>query len=98
MLAAATMSMQAPHKRPEAIDIEPVSRGQAAHPPENVNTLRGEVVATTFMGVNLRYDVRVADRILSVVTPPRCVFSVGEAVMLRFPFDSAVAVPRQRSE
>jgi iron(III) transport system ATP-binding protein len=84
--------------RPEAIDIEPVSRGQAAHPPQYVNTLRGEVAATTFMGVNLRYDVRVADRMLSVITPPRCVFAAGDAVMLSFPFDSAVAVPRQRSE
>jgi hypothetical protein len=44
------------------------------------------------MGVNLRYDVRVADRVLSVVTPPRRVFGIGDKVVLRFPCESAVAV------
>jgi hypothetical protein len=43
--------------------------------------------------VNLRYDVRVAGRMLSVITPPRRVFGVGDQVRLRFPFESAVAVP-----
>src|SRR5205807_1588591 len=52
-----------------------------------------EIAATTFMGVNLRYDVRVADRIVGIITPPRRVFSIGDKVVLRFPFESAVAVP-----
>ena len=47
------------------------------------------------MGANLRYEVAVANRILSVMTPPRCVFAAGEAVVLRFPFDNTVAVPRE---
>jgi hypothetical protein len=48
------------------------------------------------MGINLRYDVRVADRTLCVITPPRRVFSIGDKVILRFPYESAVAVPPQR--
>jgi iron(III) transport system ATP-binding protein len=77
--------------RPEAIDI--VSSGDHGKTAGDINELRGEVAASTFMGVNLRYDVRVAERMLSVVTPPRRVFGIGEAVVLRFPFESAVAVP-----
>ena len=50
------------------------------------------------MGVNLRYDVRVADRMLCVITPPRRVFSVGDKVVLRFPFESAVAVPPEHRQ
>jgi iron(III) transport system ATP-binding protein len=76
--------------RPEAIDIALSAGGY--NPTADINELSGEIVATTFMGVNLRYDVRVADRILSVVTPPRRVFSVGDKVLLRFAFESAVAV------
>jgi len=79
--------------RPEAIEIELQAGGGT--PAANMNELRGEIAATTFLGVNRRYDVRVAGRLLSVIAPPRCRFSAGDAVMLRFPFDSAVAVPRQ---
>jgi iron(III) transport system ATP-binding protein len=77
--------------RPEAIDI--ALSADPSSPAGDINELRGEVAASTFMGVNLRYDVRVAERMLSVVTPPRCVFGVGDKVVLRFPFDSSVAVP-----
>jgi len=82
--------------RPEAIDIELSAEGK--QPLGNLNELRGEIAATTFMGVNLRYDVRVADRTLCVITPPRRVFSIGDRVMLRFPHESAVAVPPQRGQ
>ena len=77
--------------RPEAIDIASIA--DAGNPAGEVNELRGEIAASTFMGVNLRYDVRVAERMLSVITPPRRVFGVGDKVVLRFPFESAVAVP-----
>jgi iron(III) transport system ATP-binding protein len=77
--------------RPEAIDI--ALSADLSSPAGDINELRGEIAASTFMGVNLRYDVRVAERMLSVVTPPRCVFRVGDKVVLRFPFDSSVAVP-----
>jgi iron(III) transport system ATP-binding protein len=76
--------------RPEAIDI---AVSTEPNPGGAINELRGEVAASTFMGVNLRYDVRVADRVLSVVTPPRRVFGIGDKVVLRFPCESAVAVP-----
>ena len=33
------------------------------------------------------------ERVLSVITPPRRVFGVGDKVVLRFSFESAVAVP-----
>ena len=82
--------------RPEAIDIELSAEGK--QPFGDVNELRGEIAATTFMGVNLRYDVRVTGRMLCVVTPPRCVFSIGDKVTLRFPYESAVAVPPQRGQ
>jgi len=77
--------------RPEAIDI--TLSTDADSPAGAINELRGEVAASTFMGVNLRYDVRVAERMLSVITPPRRVFGVGDKVVLRFSFESAVAVP-----
>jgi iron(III) transport system ATP-binding protein len=75
--------------RPEAIDI---AASTEPNPSGAINELRGEVAASTFMGANLRYDVRVADRMLSVVTPPRRVFGIGDKVVLRFPCESAVAV------
>ena len=77
--------------RPEAIDI--ALSADAGNPTADANELRGEIAASTFMGVNLRYDVRVAERMLSVITPPRRVFGVGDKVVLRFSFESAVAVP-----
>jgi iron(III) transport system ATP-binding protein len=77
--------------RPEAIEI--ALSADAGNPAGDVNELRGEIAASTFMGVNLRYDVRVAERVLSVITPPRRVFGVGDKVVLRFSFESAVAVP-----
>ena len=77
--------------RPEAIDIASIA--DAGNPAGEVNELRGEIAASTFMGVNLRYDVRVGQRMLSVITPPRRVFGVGDKVVLRFSFESAVAVP-----
>jgi iron(III) transport system ATP-binding protein len=76
--------------RPEAIDVELSADGKPTS--GNVNEMRGEIAATTFMGVNLRYDVRIGHRMLCVITPPRHVFSVGDKVVLRFAFESAVAV------
>jgi len=82
--------------RPEAIDIELTA--DAKSPSANLNELAGEIAATTFMGVNLRYDVRVADRMVCVITPPRRVFSIGDKVVLRFAFESAVAVPPEQRQ
>jgi iron(III) transport system ATP-binding protein len=80
--------------RPETIEIALRSSEQNAAASPNVNSLHGVVAATTFMGPNLRYDVRVADREISVIAPPRQVFAMGDKVALRFPFESTVAVPR----
>jgi iron(III) transport system ATP-binding protein len=77
--------------RPEAIEM--TANTHVGSPGDDINELRGEVAASTFMGVNLRFDVQVAERMLSVVTPPRRTFGVGDKVVLRFPFESAVAVP-----
>jgi len=77
--------------RPEAIEI--ALSADPGNSTGDINELCGEVSALTFMGLNLRYDVRVAERMLSVITPPRRVFAVGDQVRLRFPFESAVAVP-----
>ena len=82
--------------RPEAIDIELSADGKP--PSGNVNEMRGEIAATAFMGVNLRYDVRIGERMMCVITPPRHVFSVGDRVVLRFAFESAVAVPPERRQ
>jgi iron(III) transport system ATP-binding protein len=82
--------------RPEAIDIELSADGKSTS--GNVNEMRGEIAATAFMGVNLRYDVRIGERILCVITRPRHVFSVGDEVVLRFAFESAVAVPPERRQ
>ena len=81
--------------RPEAIEMEAAASaagGSAGGGP--ANSARGEVTGLTFMGQNLRYEVRVRDHQFAVVTPPRSVFSVGDHVILRFPVDSTVAVPR----
>jgi ABC-type Fe3+/spermidine/putrescine transport system ATPase subunit len=77
--------------RPEAIEM--AASTALGNTGGDINELRGEVASSTFMGMNLRYDVRVADRMLSVITPPRRLFGVGDKVVLRFPFESAVAVP-----
>jgi iron(III) transport system ATP-binding protein len=82
--------------RPEAIDVELSAVGKP--PSGNVNEMRGEIAATTFMGVNLRYDVRIGERMLCVITPSRHVFSVGDEVVLRFAFESAVAVPPEHRQ
>jgi iron(III) transport system ATP-binding protein len=81
--------------RPEAIDIELSDAAAHAKPAPNVNALDGAIVATTFMGASLRYDVRVADRIIFAIAPPRYAFAVGDKVALRFSCNSTVAVPRE---
>jgi iron(III) transport system ATP-binding protein len=78
--------------RPEAIDLDHV--GAAGASADGVNILRGEIGGAVFMGVNMRYEVRVADRNLSVVTNPRRMFAPGDQVALRFPRQSTIAVPR----
>jgi iron(III) transport system ATP-binding protein len=83
--------------RPESIDIDPFDiKPGGDRKDENLNVLHGEVAAMTFMGASLRYDVRVADRMLCVVAPPRRVFSVGDKVTLRFRFENAVAIAPER--
>jgi hypothetical protein len=64
-------------------------------PAPDINALDGAIVATTFMGASLRYEVRVADRIIFAIAPPRYVFAVGDKVALRFSCNSTVAVPRE---
>jgi len=83
--------------RPESIDMDALDvKPGAERANGKLNVLHGEVTGLTFMGANLRYDVRVADRMLCVVTSPRHVFSVGDKVTMRFPFENAVAVPPER--
>jgi iron(III) transport system ATP-binding protein len=81
--------------RPETIEITLSRPGAADEASANVNSLEGVVAARTFMGPSLRYDVRVADRDICVIAPPRQVFATGDKVALRFPVESTVAVPRE---
>jgi ABC-type Fe3+/spermidine/putrescine transport system ATPase subunit len=81
--------------RPEAIDIALRNAADSTKPAANINALDGAIVATTFMGASLRYEVRVADRIIFAIAPPRYAFAVGDKVALRFSCDSTVAVPRE---
>jgi iron(III) transport system ATP-binding protein len=78
--------------RPEAIDLDLADAASA--PADGMNALRGQISGAVFMGVNIRYEVRVADRTLSVITNPRRMFAVGDQVSLHFPLQSTVAVPR----
>ena len=81
--------------RPEAIDIALRNAADSTNPAPNINALDGAIVATTFMGSSLRYEVRVADRIIFAIAPPRHAFTVGDKVALRFSCNSTVAVPRE---
>jgi iron(III) transport system ATP-binding protein len=81
--------------RPEAIDIALCNAADSTEPDPNINALDGTIVATTFMGASLRYEVRVADRIIFAIAPPRYAFAVGDKVALRFSCNSTVAVPRE---
>jgi iron(III) transport system ATP-binding protein len=81
--------------RPEAIDIALRNAVDSIKPAPNINALDGAIVATTFMGASLRYEVRVADRIIFAIAPPRYAFAVGDKVALRFSCNSTVAVPRE---
>jgi iron(III) transport system ATP-binding protein len=81
--------------RPEAIDIALHNAADSIKPAPNINALDGAIVATTFMGASLRYEVRVADRIIFAIAPPRYAFAVGDKVALRFSCNSTVAVPRE---
>jgi iron(III) transport system ATP-binding protein len=84
--------------RPEAIDIALHNAADSTGPAANINALDGAIVATTFMGASLRYEVRVADRILFAIAPPRYAFAVGDKVALRFSCNSTVAVPREQKQ
>jgi iron(III) transport system ATP-binding protein len=77
--------------RPETIELLPA--GVPADP--GINRARGEVIATTFLGQQTRYAVRVNADELTVITSPRTVFAIGEQVEMRFPWKSTVAVTRE---
>jgi ABC-type Fe3+/spermidine/putrescine transport system ATPase subunit len=80
--------------RPETIEMHSTASQAAPAEGAAANSVGGEVAGVTFMGQNLRYEVRVRDRQLAVVTPPRLVFAVGDQVTLRFPVESTIAVPK----
>jgi hypothetical protein len=62
--------------------------------PDGANRLSGTVSAASFLGSNVRYDVRVGDRILRVAAAAEQVIPRGEEVVLEFPSQAAVAVGR----
>ena len=74
--------------RPESIVIAPVS----ATITNGANVLRGSISAASFLGANVRYDVRVGDRALRVIGSAEQVFPPGTDVLLAFPPSSAVSV------
>jgi iron(III) transport system ATP-binding protein len=78
--------------RPESIEI--VAAGDAGNREAADNRIIGEVRGVSFLGQQIRYTVQVGPRQVVVATNPRIVFSIGDAVELRFPKDSTVAVPR----
>ena len=78
---AATMSV-----RPESIEI-----GAAVTPAGGAaNTLQGAVTAASFLGGNVRYDVRVGERLIRVVGGAESVFSPGTGVQLTIRPEAAV--------
>ena len=75
--------------RPESIAF-----ASAAVHPDGANRLSGTVSAASFLGSNVRYDVRVGDRILRVTAAAEQVIPRGEEVVLEFPSQATVAVGR----
>jgi iron(III) transport system ATP-binding protein len=80
---AATVSV-----RPESISIVPAGTTAA----NGANVLRGSVTAASFLGANVRYDVRVGERALRVIGSAELVFPPGTEVLLAFPPQSTVSV------
>src|SRR5262249_776819 len=66
--------------RPESIAIA----ATAVHP-DGLNRLSGTVSAASFLGSNVRYDVRVGERILRVAAAAELVIPPGQKVVLAFP-------------
>jgi iron(III) transport system ATP-binding protein len=74
--------------RPESISIAP-----AGSPVINgANVLHGSVNAASFLGANVRYDVRVGERALRVIGAAELVFPPGTGVLLMFPPQATVSV------
>jgi iron(III) transport system ATP-binding protein len=56
------------------------------------NSLPGTIVATSFQGGNVRYDVRGLDLVVRVIGPAETVLAPGADVQMIFPARSAVAL------
>ncbi len=75
--------------RPESITID-----SAAMQLDGANRLSGTISAASFLGSNVRYDVRVGDRILRVAAAAEQIIPPGQEVALAFASQAAVAVVR----
>lgn len=76
--------------RPEAIVLTPAS----APVPEDHDILKGTVLAASFLGSTIRYEVEVSGETVKAMSPPDTAFEPGEQVQLTFPPTSVVAVER----
>jgi iron(III) transport system ATP-binding protein len=74
--------------RPESISIVPAGTAAA----NGANVLHGSVSAASFLGANVRYDVRVGERALRVIGPAELVLPPGTDVLLSFPPQATVSV------
>ncbi len=74
--------------RPESIAIAPIATDAGS----GANVLHGAVTAASFLGGNVRYDVRVGERALRVVGAAESALAPGTDVVLTFPPQSAVSV------
>ncbi len=75
--------------RPETITL--LDGDLAAAP--GANRMAGKVEQASFIGNMMRYGVRVGDLLMQVYAPPTATPVIGDAAVLEFPPDAAVAVP-----
>ena len=73
--------------RPESIAIAPATAAA-----NGANALRGSVIAASFLGGTVRYDIRVGERTLRVVGAADSMFPPGTDVLLVFPPQATVSV------
>jgi iron(III) transport system ATP-binding protein len=78
--------------RDATVSVRPESIVVATTLPDGANRLRGTIVAASFQGGSVRYDVQVAERTVRVVANAESRFAPGTEVHLSFAPGSAVSV------
>jgi iron(III) transport system ATP-binding protein len=78
-----------------ALRPETVSFAQSGEPPAGLNALHGSIVAASFLGGAMRYDVQVGERLLRVIDAAESAIPPGSDIWLVFPPQAAVALGRE---